>query len=307
MLPPPLPPSPPPPRQTLLRRCPQPFERRFAPLPYPGEAMPFVAFLPAAPPVGRPTACRACACGWRRGTVGSQGPSRWAAAGKVGGSRVEVGSLAAASRSHSRWRMDAGTAGGDGEGSGQGADDAGVELDMELLRQRMEKMAADGESEAADEDGSDEEFEGVEVMEVVVEEVDVSLSNSSDEEDNRGKEDIGERRFADPVSGEVRTGRLSGNQEVASAYKDCNSLYIIVFNAGDSDGEGLYSIHVGGVGAVILAFARMEEAGRYALALKEKKIIEVSSIVDIQVAVRYGCSICTLEGRTCAAESSPHC
>lgn len=261
-----------------------------------------VAFLPAAFPAGHPSACRACVCGWRRGIVCSRVPSRWAATGRVGGSRVEAGAPAA-SRSRGRWLMDAGTSGGDGEGSGQGADDARVELDMELLRQRMEKMSADGESGAADEDGSDGVFETVEVMEVVVEEVDVRICDSSDEENSGGEEEKGEGRAAGPVFGEVQTGRSSGKQEVALAYKDCHSLYIIVFNVGDSDGEGLYSIHVGGVGAVILAFARIEEAGRYALALKELKIIEVTSIVDIQVAVRCGCSICAFMGRTCATES----
>lgn len=200
-----------------------------------------------------------------------------------------------------RWHMSAGPSdGGQDAAPADGADD-GVKVDMELLRKRMEEVQSGGEGGDEDEDASDISF----VVEMSVDEVRVPVDDGEDEvvvlelvsnvdSDDDGTDSDGDDDDDDdadesqgdglPVMGQLRPPNASETKEIATAYRDCASLYIILFNA-QGEGEGLYSIQVGGQN-VVLAFARVEEAGRYARALRDQRIIDVESILDIQVAVR---------------------
>jgi len=197
-------------------------------------------------------------------------------------------------RAGGRWRMGAGDGAGDVGGPEDGAEGGDPDLDLSALRRRMEELGQDAKQDNADDKDGDEP-----VLEVVVEEVIVGDENGPDDGvmvlDLRDDDDdgsvVGNRGVdGEPIMGALRAPNSSDNKEIATAYRDCDSLYIILFNAA-AEGEGLYSIQVGGMN-VVLAFARMEEAGRYALALRDQKIIDVESIVDIQVAVRL-CLACS--------------
>eukprot|EP00170_Pyropia_yezoensis_P006046 contig_24607_g6065 len=184
------------------------------------------------------------------------------------------------------------SAGPSGGGQADEADD-GVEVDMELLRKRMEEVQAGGEGGDEDDDASDisivvEMSAEVRVPidndedEVVVLEL-VSSVDSDSDDDSDDDDDADENQDDGPsVMGQLTPPNSSESKEIATAYRDCASLFIILFNS-EGEGEGLYSIQVGGQN-VVLAFARVEEAGQYARALRDQRIIDVESIVDIQVA-----------------------
>lgn len=267
----------------------------------PCGAMSGVAFLAPAPPRRSPAGCQRCVPGWRgRGAAACpRTPPELAGRGWV----VRLPGQALVTRAavlpfSGRWHMTAGPSGG---GRDAEADD-GVEVDMELLRKRIKEVQSEGEGSDEDEDAEDVAF----VVEVSVDEVHVpvnddednavvlELVSSDDSDSDSDSDDSGDSGDVDdavqsqgagpPVMGQLRSPNWSENKEIALAYRDCSSLYIILFNA-EGEGEGLYSIQVGDQN-VVLAFARVEEAGRYARALKDQRIIDVESIVDIQVAVR---------------------
>ncbi|OSX70462.1 hypothetical protein BU14_0746s0002 [Porphyra umbilicalis] len=245
-----------------------------------------VAFLSAVPPSWHPPAPRACVCGRRSSTVSGRAQSGWTVGGGAAWFFRRPVAPAVARRAGGRWRMGAGAGAGEVGGSEDGAEGGDPDLDLSALRRRMEELEQGGKQDNDDDEDGDEP-----VLEVVVEEVIFGDANGADDEvmvlDLRDDDDdgsvVGKRGDdGEPIMGELRPPNSSENKEIATAYRDCDSLYIILFNAA-ANGEGLYSIQVGGMN-VVLAFARMEEAGRYALALREQKIIDVESIVDIQVA-----------------------
>ena len=259
------------------------------------ETMTGVAFLSAVPPSWHPPAPRACVCGRRSSTVSGRAQSGWTVGGGAAWFFRRPVAPAVARRAGGRWRMGAGAGAGEVGGSEDGAEGGDPDLDLSALRRRMEELEQGGKQDNDDDEDGDEP-----VLEVVVEEVIFGDANGADDEvmvlDLRDDDDdgsvVGKRGDdGEPIMGELRPPNSSENKEIATAYRDCDSLYIILFNAA-ANGEGLYSIQVGGMN-VVLAFARMEEAGRYALALREQKIIDVESIVDIQVAVRLSLASCT--------------
>lgn len=249
-----------------------------------------VAFLAPSPPNRNAAACQRCvsALGRRGAAACSRSSPQWAGSGwAVRSPGQALVTHAAVTPSSRQWHtMSAGPSGG---GQADEADD-GVEVDMELLRKRMEEVQAGGEGGDEDDDASD--------ISIVVEmpaEVRVPIDNDEDEvvvlelvssvdSDSDDDDDADENQDDGPsVMGQLTPPNSSESKEIATAYRDCASLFIILFNS-EGEGEGLYSIQVGGQN-VVLAFARVEEAGQYARALRDQRIIDVESIVDIQVAV----------------------